>query len=144
MRPKAFVGSSASVWASETIQLRHRHPDIFECPVKSDHPSYSSGFRTVCAEIHDAMFQYTDMTEPLDLRNAVTLPDCLEYEVRRVKHAQNLIEQGVQQFCSYPTIDMRHKSLFQDEVLPFATECLAGLDTMLSSLQSHDNIDDKE
>ena len=39
---------------------------------------------------------------------------------------------------------MRHKSLFQDEVLPFATECLAGLDTMLSLLQSHDNIDDKE
>ena len=30
VRPKAIVGSSGSVWASETIRLRHEDPTAFE------------------------------------------------------------------------------------------------------------------
>ena len=30
VRPKAIIGSSGSVWASETVDLRHRSPDVFQ------------------------------------------------------------------------------------------------------------------
>ena len=31
VRPKAIVGSCGSVWASETIKLRHLYPEVYEC-----------------------------------------------------------------------------------------------------------------
>ena len=30
MRPKAIIESSGTTWASETIRLRQRHPDLFD------------------------------------------------------------------------------------------------------------------
>ena len=49
--PKAIVGSTGTLWASETIRLRQRHPDIFQVADETK-PLYSTDFRKTCSSIH--------------------------------------------------------------------------------------------
>ena len=67
VRPKATVGFSGSVWASETVRLRHEDPTAFEVEEVETSTVYSIGFRKTCARLHDDLFLYTDMTESDDL-----------------------------------------------------------------------------
>lgn len=68
VRPKAIVGSSGTVWASETVRLRHEDPSAFEVDEPTPgSPQYSLGFRKCCARLHDDLFLYYDMTESDDL-----------------------------------------------------------------------------
>ena len=39
VRPKAIVGSSGSVWVSETVRFQHEYPDAFE--IQTDNIKYS-------------------------------------------------------------------------------------------------------
>lgn len=68
MRPKAIIESSGTTWASETIRLRQRHPDLFE--IQESCEAYSTEFRLACATIENACFLYDDMTETDDLSRA--------------------------------------------------------------------------
>ena len=67
VRPKVIVGSSGSVWASETIRLRHQDPTAFEVEKTGTNDEYSLGFRKCCARLHDDLFLYYDITEAEDL-----------------------------------------------------------------------------
>lgn len=87
VRPKAFVGSSGTVWASETIRLRQSHPDIFEVADETK-PSYSVGFRKTCSSIHCACFLYTDMTEHDDIVKATGRNDCEYTQYERTRLTQ--------------------------------------------------------
>ena len=60
VRPKAFIDSSGTTWANETMHLRTIHPDVFE--VQTDQPIYSTAFRSVCSKIHDSVKYYKLMT----------------------------------------------------------------------------------
>jgi hypothetical protein len=81
-RPKAFIGSSGSTWASETIHLRQRHPSLFEV---DDTSNYSLPFRQTCSIIQSACFLYKDMTEENDVTKATCTEDCVytRYEYER-------------------------------------------------------------
>ena len=73
--------------ASETVMLRHNHPDVFEakCMVST---TYSKEFRKLCAQFNDYIYQYCDMSEKVDLANATSDPGCPhnQYEKRRTAH----------------------------------------------------------
>ena len=66
VRPKALIGSSGSVWASETVDLRHRSPDVFQMSTSNEH-TYIEAFRGFCALAHDYLFQYMDMSDVVDM-----------------------------------------------------------------------------
>ena len=87
VRPKALVGSSGTVWASETVRLRQRHPDIFEVADETK-PSYSVGFRKTCSSIHCALFLYTDMTEDDDIIKATGRIGCEFTKYERIRLVQ--------------------------------------------------------
>ena len=57
IRPKAFVPSTGSVWASKAVMLRHRNSDVFEAKTIVS-TAYSAEFRTLCARVNDFTFQY--------------------------------------------------------------------------------------
>ena len=86
VRPKSYVDSSSTTWASETVWLRHNFPSDFEVNEQS---SRSIMFRKILAVLHDYAYQFQDMTMKEDL-NKVT-PGNLQcvhtvYELRRLEH----------------------------------------------------------
>ena len=103
VRPKAIVGSSGTVWASETLRLRHEDPLAFEVEeLTPGSPQYSLGFRKCCARLHDDLFLYYDMTESGDLDKITgeTESNCkfFTYEKERAKHLKLRIN-NLLQFC---------------------------------------------
>ena len=86
VRPKAIIESSGTTWASETIRLRQRHPDLFD--VQENCEAYSTEFRQACATIENACFLYDDMTETEDLSRAQAEHTCIytQYECKRLQH----------------------------------------------------------
>ncbi len=90
-RPKVIVGSSGSVWASETVRLRHEYPDVFEMQTENE---YSVAFRTFCARLQDSLYLYVDMSEEEDLKKMTNQTDCpfVCYEVAQARCSQRLIK----------------------------------------------------
>ena len=96
VRPKSFVDSSGTTWASETVFRRHTNPLDFEVDEKCSH---SKVFRQILAITHDYVFQFIDMTETNDIKK-VLLGDqnCChaKYETSRAAHLVNRIEQAIE------------------------------------------------
>ena len=95
VRRKAIVGSSGSTWASETIRLRQRNPDIFE--VEASGENYSVQFRQSCALIHNACFLYQDMTDKDDFTKATGLKHCVYtcYENERLHNLNKELDSAL-------------------------------------------------
>ena len=85
MRPKSLVGSSGSVWASETVHLRHEDPSAFEVQGRPECPDYSLGFRKCCARLHDDLFLNQDISESDDLNKVTEEINCIYFAMRRSK-----------------------------------------------------------
>lgn len=85
LRPKYYIGSSGSIWASETMFLRRELPQLFEVtkgPYRYSHVS----LRRFCAHVHDCLFYFEDTTMYEDVKAITKNPDCKfrEYEVLRL------------------------------------------------------------
>ena len=84
MRPKYYIGSSGSIWASETMFLRRELPQLFEV---SDGPyRYRSiPLRRSCAHVHGCLYYFQDTTMYEDVMVVTKEPDCQfqEYEMNR-------------------------------------------------------------
>ena len=87
VRPKALVNSSGSTWASETVRLRQRNPELFEVKGTSQ-TDYSEPFRQACAIAENACFLYKDMTEEDDVKRVSAEEDCTyrKYESERLSN----------------------------------------------------------
>ena len=96
VRPKSFVDSSGTTWASETVFLWHTNPLDFEVDEKCSH---SKLFRQILAITHEYVFQFIDMIETNGIKK-VSLGDqnCChaKYETSRVAHLVNGIEQAIE------------------------------------------------
>ena len=129
IRPKAFVPSTASVWASETVMLRHNHPDIFESKTLVN-TSYTPEFKTLCAKIHDFTFQYCDMSERGYLAKVTSTADCPHraYENQRASHALCNLTNALREFSAalHPT---------EHEKMILAKPITPNLSPMLDSLK---------
>lgn len=98
VRPKAVIPSTGSVWASETVHLRHTYPDEFE--VSAPESKYSYAFRVCCAQIHDSLFLYCDMSEDEDIKKVTNTEACAfrKYEVTRNSKALQQVSDAVEKF----------------------------------------------
>ena len=98
IRPKAIIGSSGSVWASDTIRLRHEDPTAFEVEKTETNAEYSLGFRKCCARLQDDHILYHDMTESDDLDKITEVHNCkfFAYEKQRATHLKLRLEKMLQ------------------------------------------------
>ncbi|CAH3032576.1 unnamed protein product, partial [Porites lobata] len=124
VRPKAIVGSSSTVWASETVRLRHEDPSAFE---------YSLGFRKCCARLHDDLFLYYDMTESddLDKISGETGSNCkfFTYEKERAEHLKLRID-NLLQFCEDTEMSEHNRALFASQIIPVTKRILDAIDDL--------------
>ena len=73
-RPKAVTPSTGSIWAGETVHLHHTYPNEFEVSAPESKCSYA--FRICCAQIHDSLFHYRDMSEDEDMQKVTNTEAC--------------------------------------------------------------------
>ena len=97
VRPKAYIDSSGTTWASETVTLRHLMPVDFEVEESS---TYSIKMRSLRALLHDQLFQFLDMTEDGDVCKIISTlgkerNSHMEYELERLDH----LIYGLERFC---------------------------------------------
>ena len=69
VRPKAYVGSSGTIWASETMDLIAMYPNDYEVDNSdiNDHPTYSTSLRKFFHAIKNYLQQFKHMTTAEDL-----------------------------------------------------------------------------
>eukprot|EP00794_Sanderia_malayensis_P002367 gene2368-2728_t len=73
VRPKYFLGSSGTVWASEIMQLRQEAPHKFEIVSNVEGASQQSmAFKSICITLLDAMTYYIDSAEKDDVMKLLT------------------------------------------------------------------------
>ncbi|CAH3150587.1 unnamed protein product, partial [Pocillopora meandrina] len=134
VRPKAVVGSSGTVWASETVRLRHEDPSAFEVDEPTPgSPQYSLGFRKCCARLHDDLFLYYDMTESddLDKLSGETESNCkfFTYEKERAEHLKLRID-NLLQFCEDTEMSEHNRALFASQIIPVTKRILDAIDDL--------------
>ena len=134
VRPKAIVGSSGTVWASETVRLRHEDPSAFEVDEPTPgSPQYSLGFRKCCARLHDDLFLYYDMTESddLDKISGETGSNCkfFTYEKERAEHLKLRID-NLLQFCEDTEMSEHNRALFASQIIPVTKRILDAIDDL--------------
>lgn len=134
VRPKAIVGSSGSVWASETIRLRHEDPAAFEVEKTETNAEYSLGFRKCCARLHDDLFLYYDMTESDDLNKITEEHNCkfYAYEKQRAGHLKLRLEK-ILQLSEVTEMSEHNKSLLACRVIPTIKDILNAIDEVANS-----------
>ena len=88
VRPKAFVDSSGTTWASEIVRLRTLHPEVFEIPSTLKNTASCTAHRDVLCKIEYTTFQYLDMTEEEDIKKVTPNDNCphRKYERRRIEN----------------------------------------------------------
>ena len=96
VRPKYYIGSSGSIWASETMFLRREIPQLFEV---SDGPyRYSSiPLRRFCAHAHDCLYYFQDTAMYEDVMSVTLKPNCQfrEYEMNRLSWLKRELSDAV-------------------------------------------------
>ena len=77
VRPKYFIGSSGSVWASDLLKIRWEFPQLFEQVVQTNVEDTSAlPVRKLCQRVHDILFYYKDCTLENDVLCMTNEPDC--------------------------------------------------------------------
>ena len=134
VRPKAVVGSSESVWASETIRLRHEDPTAFKVKKTETIAEYSLGFRKCCARLHDDLFLYHDMTESDDINKITEEHNCkfYAYEKQIAGHLKLRLEKMLQ-LSEVTELSEHNKSLLACRVIPTIKDILKAIDEVANS-----------
>ena len=139
VRPKAIIGSSGSVWASETIRLRHEDPTAFEVEKTGTNAKYSLGFRKCCARLHDDLFLYYDMTEAEDLEQNCKF---FTYEKQRADHLKLRLEKMLH-LSEVTEMSEHNKSLLACRMIPTIKGILNVIDEVANSDGSVDTGDSR-
>ena len=126
------MGSSGSVWASETVHLRHEDPTAFEVEEVETSTVYSIGFRKT-KRLQDDLFLYTDMTESDDLDKVTEEYKCkfFNYEKLRARHLKLKIEKMLK-FLGETEMSEQNRSLFDCRVIPIINDVRKAVDDLLS------------
>ena len=95
LRPKAFVNSSGTTWANETVRLRHTLPYAFEVKGSRQIGDQTSDFITALCQLKDTIFYFDDMTLNAHALQKMffkaTMRAQTEYEQERLDHTHNRI-----------------------------------------------------
>jgi len=120
VRPKHYVGSSGSVWASEKMLLRWEHPQLFEV----EGSSYKSTLRKFAAMVWDYLFYFVDTTEYEDVSCVTSSHLCKyrEYETTRVAQAMMGIVAATTSWSQTKESLENDQIVVGDDLLPFLDE----------------------
>lgn len=93
MRPKAFVGSLGTIWASEDMALRATHADLYEV----EGSNLLMVFWGFCARIKDKIEHFILSTTQKDVLLVTNRLDCVyrQHEIKRVTHTFEYLERAV-------------------------------------------------
>ena len=85
VRPKVYIGSSGSVWASDQLKIKWEVPQLFEQSVELPY-EYPLVLRKFCHRMHDILFYFQDCTMKDDVLCATACPDCKfkTYEMKKL------------------------------------------------------------
>ena len=78
IRPKHYIGSCGSVWASDYMRLSHELPMLFQ-EASSGNIDYSIEFRKLVTFSHDVVFYFVDLTMKEDVICATPQTGCQHY-----------------------------------------------------------------
>ena len=92
VRPKYFLDSSESVWASEFMRLRYEELHKFDVS-NGENSSDSKEFKNICIILTDALNLYLDPTEKSGILSVRKGFDFKEYEKGRLYSLQKSIWQ---------------------------------------------------
>ncbi len=91
VRPKHFIGSSGSVWASDLLKIKWEVPQLFEQNVQTNvEHTFALPVRKLCRRIHDILFYFKDCTLKSDVSCMSNEPDCpyRQYEEEKLNWLQ--------------------------------------------------------
>lgn len=89
-RPKYFLGSSGTVWASEFMGLRYEELLKFET-IESDCHEGTKDFKSITISLLDSLSYYIDSSEEKDLMNCKKGSNFSEYQTNRITGLQKSI-----------------------------------------------------
>ena len=90
VRPKFYVPSDGTTWASDYMRLRHENPQFYE--VGSDSfEKYSLLFRSLCAKVKDNVAYFVQATMKEDVSCVTGKESCRSkhYENKQIEHLLN-------------------------------------------------------
>ena len=127
VRPKYFVGSSGSVWASEFMRLRHEVPYKFE--IYSEIPcSLSTESRNIYFIVKYSLSYFIDSTEKEDIIN-IKYDKTHNFKGYEIMRCSKVLKSIWQVFDKYETgkLKMTQKDLDDFQVLKLYSEKLHNL-----------------
>ena len=91
-KPKYFVGSSDTVWASHLMDIKHKEPSLYEAETPPDWQS--KPFRSAMSALHIDLQYFTYQFDDDDLQLMTDDPNCSfrSYELKKVQIFQARIE----------------------------------------------------
>ena len=94
IRPKYYIGSSGSVWASDYLRICHEHPSLFQ---ESRQSAISNTLNKFVCHIHDILFYFVEITMKEDVQSPTTEPSCpfRKYEEEKLEWLLQQIEVAV-------------------------------------------------
>ena len=107
VRPKYFVGSSGSVWASEFMGLKHEVPHKFE--IYSEIPcSVSTENRSIYLIVKDSLSFFIDSTEKEDTMN-IKYDKTHNFKGYEIMRCSTVLKSIWQVFDKYETAKLKMK-----------------------------------
>lgn len=119
VRPKAYVDSSGTTWANETVQMRHDIPEEFEIRIPDstivNRRQYSKGMRKVSSRLHDNLYLFIDMSEKDDVQKVSRSHNCpyRSYEHLRLVKVKTAVHEIHNTFNNDETIYTVEKESLQ-------------------------------
>ena len=77
IRPKYYIGSSGSVWASDYMRLCYEVPQLFQ--ENSENTGLSKETQKLVIRSHDVVYYFTDLTMEEDTMRVTAEKDCKHY-----------------------------------------------------------------
>lgn len=96
IRPKAYVGSSGSAWASDHMRVHSKLPHLLEIPGTGD-ANMPTALKQMCACVHDSTFYFVDTTTEADVTCVTRRSECefREYELKRIRALEEMVEDAL-------------------------------------------------
>ena len=117
IRPKHYIGSSGSVWASDYMRLYHELPSLFqENPTNTD---CSIKRQRLAIHSHDALFYFADLTMKDNVVRATSQPDCKHFchEAEKLTWLQNQIDEIIVAWKETPQVVDKSELVLASELL---------------------------
>eukprot|EP00112_Aurelia_sp_Birch-Aquarium-sp1_P004821 Seg1546.11 transcript_id=Seg1546.11/GoldUCD/mRNA.D3Y31 product="hypothetical protein" protein_id=Seg1546.11/GoldUCD/D3Y31 len=90
-KPKAFIGSSGTIWASNTMQIKHAEPSLYES--EKHLPWQSKAYRSILLFVQDNLHYFLDQLVESDMLLVSGKPECIfrKYEMEKLQKLKNRI-----------------------------------------------------